>query len=144
MSQDQYKFLLSEQDIPTHWYNMNADMPMPPTPVLNPQTKEPITPEFLNVLFPMSLIEQEMSTERYIEIPEEVREIYKLWRPTPLIRAVAMIPPTSEPARRRSRRVRGCRGSDSLRVPPGARARDAWSDQRAAPSQSSATCQGAR
>ena len=60
---------------------------MPPAPVLNPQTLEPITPEFLNVLFPMSLIMQEVSTDRYIDIPEEVREIYKLWRPTPLIRA---------------------------------------------------------
>ncbi len=59
----------------------------PTTPVLNPHTKEPITPEFLNVLFPMSLIEQEMSTERFIDIPEEVREIYKLYRPTPLLRA---------------------------------------------------------
>jgi len=87
MSNDQYKFLLSEQDLPKQWYNIRADMPVPSPPVLNPQTKEPITPEFLNVLFPMSLIEQEMSTDRYIDIPEEVREIYKLWRPTPLIRA---------------------------------------------------------
>jgi len=87
MSKDQYKFLLSDRDIPKQWYNISADMPMGPTPVLNPHTKEPVTAEFLNVLFPMSLIEQEMSTERYIDIPEEVREIYKLWRPTPLIRA---------------------------------------------------------
>jgi tryptophan synthase beta chain len=62
-------------------------MPVPPTPVLHPQTKEPVTPDFLSVLFPMELIQQEVSTERYIDIPEEVREIYKLWRPTPLIRA---------------------------------------------------------
>jgi len=87
MSKEQYKFLLNESDLPKQWYNMNADMPMEPTPVLHPHTMEPITPEFLNVLFPMSLIEQEMSTDRYIDIPEEVREIYKLWRPTPLIRA---------------------------------------------------------
>ncbi len=87
MSEEQYKFLCDEFDLPKQWYNINADMPVPPTPVLNPHTKEPITAEFLNVLFPMSLIEQEMSTERYIDIPEEVREIYKLWRPTPLIRA---------------------------------------------------------
>jgi tryptophan synthase beta chain len=87
MSKDQYKFLMSENDIPTHWYNINADMPVEPAPVLNPQTMEPVTPEFLNVLFPMSLIMQEVSTERYIDIPDEVREIYKLWRPTPLIRA---------------------------------------------------------
>jgi tryptophan synthase beta chain len=87
MSKEQYKYLLSENDLPKHWYNINADMPVAPTPVLHPISKEPITPEFLNVLFPMSLIEQEMSTDRYIDIPEEVREIYKLWRPTPLIRA---------------------------------------------------------
>ena len=87
MSKEHYKYLLNEQDLPKQWYNISADMPIKPTPVLNPQTKEPITPEFLNVLFPMSLIEQEMSTDRYIDIPEEVREIYKLWRPTPLIRA---------------------------------------------------------
>ena len=87
MSNDQYKFLLSEQELPKQWYNVSADMPVPPTPVLHPHTKELVTPEFLNVLFPMSLIMQEVSTERYIDIPEEVREIYKLWRPTPLIRA---------------------------------------------------------
>lgn len=81
------RYLLDESDLPKYWYNINADMPVPPTPVLHPQTKEPVTPEFLNVLFPMELIQQEVSTERYIEIPEEVREIYKLWRPTPLIRA---------------------------------------------------------
>lgn len=87
MSNDQYKYLLSEHDMPKEWYNVSADMPVPPTPTLHPQTMEPVTPEFLNVLFPMSLIMQEVSTERFIDIPEEVREIYKLWRPTPLIRA---------------------------------------------------------
>jgi tryptophan synthase beta chain len=87
MSKDQVKYLLNETDIPKHWYNINADMPVPQAPVLNPQTLEPVTPEFLNVLFPMSLIQQEISTDRYIDIPAEVREIYKLWRPTPLIRA---------------------------------------------------------
>jgi tryptophan synthase beta chain len=87
MSKDQVKYLLNETDIPKHWYNINADMPVPQAPVLNPQTLEPVTPEFLNVLFPMSLIQQEISKDRYIDIPAEVREIYKLWRPTPLIRA---------------------------------------------------------
>ncbi len=81
------RFLLSESDLPKYWYNINADMPVPPAPVLHPQTLEPVTPDFLAVLFPMELILQEVSTERYIEIPEEVREIYKLYRPTPLIRA---------------------------------------------------------
>lgn len=84
---DQTKFLLGESDIPKFYYNINADNPVPPSPVLNPQTMEPVTPDFLSVLFPMELIMQEVSTERYIEIPSEVREIYKLWRPTPLIRA---------------------------------------------------------
>jgi tryptophan synthase beta chain len=84
---DQIRFNLSENDIPKFWYNVSADSPVPPTPVLNPQTKEPVTPEFLSVLFPMPIIMQEISQERYIQIPDEVREIYKLYRPTPLIRA---------------------------------------------------------
>ncbi len=83
----QTKFLLNESDLPKTWYNINADMPVPPAPVLNPQTKEPVTPDFLSVLFPLELIMQEVSTDRYIDIPEEVREIYRLWRPTPLVRA---------------------------------------------------------
>ena len=81
------RFILGENDLPKFWYNINADNPIPPAPVINPQTMEPVTPDFLSVLFPMELILQEISTERFIEIPEPVREIYKLWRPTPLIRA---------------------------------------------------------
>ena len=84
---DLTRFNLSESDLPKFWYNVNADSPVPPTPVLHPGTKQPVTPDFLSVLFPMDLILQEISTERYIEIPEEVLEIYKLYRPTPLIRA---------------------------------------------------------
>ncbi|MCA9865115.1 MAG: TrpB-like pyridoxal phosphate-dependent enzyme [Anaerolineae bacterium] len=84
---EQTKFLLDESKLPKAWYNINADMPTPPQPVLHPGTLEPVTPDFLAVLFPMALILQEISTERYIEIPEPVREIYKLWRPTPFIRA---------------------------------------------------------
>lgn len=84
---DQTRFSLNESDLPKFWYNINADSPVPPTPVLHPGTLEPVTPDFLSVLFPMDLIMQEISTERYIEIPEEVREIYKLYRPTPLLRA---------------------------------------------------------
>jgi tryptophan synthase beta chain len=87
MSSDQIHFNLSESDIPRFWYNIAADSPVAPTPVLNPATFEPVTPDFLSVLFPMELIMQEISTERYIQIPDEVREIYQLWRPTPLIRA---------------------------------------------------------
>lgn len=81
------KYLLNETDLPTNWYNINADIPVAPQPVLHPQTLEPVTPDFLAQIFPMSLIEQEVSTDRYIPIPEEVREVYRLWRPTPLIRA---------------------------------------------------------
>jgi tryptophan synthase beta chain len=83
----QTRFLLGETDIPKFWYNVMADSPVPMNPVLHPQTLEPVTPDFLSVLFPMELILQEISSERYIQIPEEVLEIYKLWRPTPLIRA---------------------------------------------------------
>ncbi|MDI6694365.1 MAG: TrpB-like pyridoxal phosphate-dependent enzyme [Anaerolineales bacterium] len=81
------RFLLGEADVPKFWYNINADMPVPPAPVLHPQTMEPVTPDFLSVLFPMELILQEVSTERFIPIPDEVREVYKLYRPTPLLRA---------------------------------------------------------
>ncbi len=84
---EQTKFLLDESQLPQAWYNINADMPVPPQPVLHPGTLEPVTPDFLAVLFPMALILQEISAERYIEIPEPVREVYKLWRPTPFIRA---------------------------------------------------------
>jgi len=84
---DSTKPVLPESEIPKAWYNINADIPVAPAPVLHPQTMEPVTPDFLSVLFPMSLIMQEISTERYIEIPEPVRDIYRLWRPTPLFRA---------------------------------------------------------
>ena len=86
-NQDQTRYHLSESDIPRFWYNMNADSPVPPTPVFNPVTKELITKESLEALFPLALIEQETTMERYVTIPEEVREIYKLYRPTSLIRA---------------------------------------------------------
>lgn len=84
---DQTRFLLNETDLPKFWYNVQADSPVPPTPVLHPGTLEPVTPDFLSVLFPMELIMQEIASDRFIPIPEEVREIYKLYRPTPLIRA---------------------------------------------------------
>jgi tryptophan synthase beta chain len=86
----QYKFLLDESKLPPAWYNINADLPVPPQPVLHPQTLQPVTPDFLSVLFPMSLIMQEVSPERWIEIPEPVRDVYKLWRPTPMFRAVRL------------------------------------------------------
>ncbi|MFA7097145.1 MAG: TrpB-like pyridoxal phosphate-dependent enzyme [Gammaproteobacteria bacterium] len=82
----QTKILLDESDIPTHWYNVVADMPNPPAPPLGPDGK-PIGPEALQAIFPMALIEQEVSADRWIPIPEPVREIYRLWRPSPLFRA---------------------------------------------------------
>ena len=85
--EEQTKFLLNDSDIPHTWYNINADSPVKPEPVFNPMNNEPVTPDFLSVLFPMGLIEQEISMDRYIDIPDEVREAYKLYRPTPLIRA---------------------------------------------------------
>lgn len=95
---DQYRFLLNESDIPRQWYNAVADSPAAPAPVLNPQTKEPVTPEFLSALFPMELIMQEVSSDRFIDIPEEVREIYKLYRPTPLMRAIRLEKALGTPA----------------------------------------------
>jgi len=84
------KALLSEDEIPTHWYNIVADLPSPPPPHLHPGTREPLTPEDLAPLFPPGMIEQELSTERWIEIPEEVRDIYRLWRPSPFHRALRL------------------------------------------------------
>ncbi len=84
---DETRFLLNETDLPRFWYNIQGDSPLAPTPVLRPDTLEPVTPDFLSVLFPMELILQEVSTERFIPIPDEVREVYKLYRPTPLLRA---------------------------------------------------------
>ena len=81
------KILLKERELPTHWYNIAADLPQPLQPPLNPDTREPIDPGDLAPIFPRSLIEQEISQERWIEIPEEVREVLRLWRPTPLYRA---------------------------------------------------------
>jgi tryptophan synthase beta chain len=85
-----HKYLLTERELPTHWYNILPDMVAtggPPPPPLHPGTHQPIGPADLAPLFPMSLIAQEVSQERFIEIPEPVREIYKLWRPSPLYRA---------------------------------------------------------
>jgi tryptophan synthase beta chain len=84
---DTTKFLLAESDIPTHWINLLPDLPGDPLPPLHPGTKEPAGPDDLSPIFPMGLILQEVSPEPAIEIPEEVREVYKLWRPAPLYRA---------------------------------------------------------
>ncbi|RMF99998.1 MAG: TrpB-like pyridoxal phosphate-dependent enzyme [Nitrospirae bacterium] len=81
------KILLSERDIPRKWYNIMADMPNLPKPPLHPGTKQPVGPDDLSAIFPMALIEQEVSQERWIDIPEEVLDIYSLWRPSPMYRA---------------------------------------------------------
>jgi tryptophan synthase beta chain len=81
------KILLDETEIPTRWYNIQADLPSPPPPVIHPGTGQPIGPQDLAPLFPMELIKQEVSQERWIEIPEEIRDVLRLWRPTPLFRA---------------------------------------------------------
>ncbi|MFC1908093.1 TrpB-like pyridoxal phosphate-dependent enzyme [Chloroflexota bacterium] len=80
-------YFLDQKDMPTHWYNIQADLPKPLSPPLHPATGKPLTPDDLTPLFPMELIKQEVSTERWIEIPEEVQEVYKTWRPTVLHRA---------------------------------------------------------
>jgi tryptophan synthase beta chain len=81
------RYLLGEQQIPTHWYNIIPDMPGPLAPVIHPRTLRPVTPQDMLPLFPPALLEQEMSSERWIRIPDEVRDIYRLWRPSPLYRA---------------------------------------------------------
>ncbi|NNC93182.1 MAG: TrpB-like pyridoxal phosphate-dependent enzyme, partial [Acidimicrobiia bacterium] len=81
------KIMLDESEIPTQWYNIIPDLPAPPPPPLHPGTHEPIGPDDLAPLFPMELIGQEVSQDRYIDIPGEVLDVYRLWRPTPLYRA---------------------------------------------------------
>ena len=93
------KIILTENEIPEHWYNIVADMPNKPLPPLDPGTKEPIGPEALAPLFPMELIMQEVSTEQYIEIPDEVRDLYKIWRPTPMFRAYGLEKALDTPAK---------------------------------------------
>ena len=93
------KYLLDERDIPRYWYNIVADLPVPPPPVLHPATHQPVGPEDLAPIFPMAVIEQEVSREREIEIPEPVRDIYRQWRPSPLYRARRLEKVLDTPAR---------------------------------------------
>ncbi len=93
------KILLPEKDIPKQWYNIMADMPHIPGPPLHPATKKPVGPDDLAAIFPMSLIEQEMSAERWVTIPDEVLDIYTLWRPAPLFRAKRLEAVLKTPAR---------------------------------------------
>src|SRR3970040_582121 len=84
------RFILPEDELPRAWYNINPDMPVSPGPVLHPATKEPVTPDFLTALFPMRFVQEAVSSERFIEIPEPVRELYRLYRPSPLHRALRL------------------------------------------------------
>jgi tryptophan synthase beta chain len=93
------KFVLDEADMPTQWYNVVADLPEPPPPPLHPGTGEPVGPDDLAPLFPMALIMQEVSADRFIPIPEEVQEVYRLWRPSPLFRAHRLEKALGTPAR---------------------------------------------
>src|SRR5436305_4310253 len=99
MAEETTKFLLSERDIPTHWVNVLPDLPGDPLPPLHPGTKEPAGPDDLSPIFPMGLILQEVSQEPEIEIPEQVRDTYELWRPTPLHRARRLERELDTPAR---------------------------------------------
>lgn len=96
---DTIKYLLSEEQMPKDWYNLAADLPVPLPAVLHPGTMQPVGPDDLAPLFPMSLIAQEVSTERYIEIPEPVQEVFRQWRPSPLFRARRLEKALGTPAR---------------------------------------------
>ena len=93
------KILLDESEMPRKWYNVMPDMPQPAPPPLNPATGEPIGPEALAPLFPMGLIEQEVSADSWIDIPEEILDVYRLWRPTPLVRARRLEKALNTPAK---------------------------------------------
>lgn len=97
MSQD-IRFDLTQKDVPQAWYNIAADLPEPLPPPLHPGTKQPVTPDMMTAIFPENLVMQEMSAERWVEIPQPVREVYALWRPTPLLRAVRLEKALQTPA----------------------------------------------
>src|SRR5438552_14948185 len=96
---DTVKYVLSEDQLPTSWYNIAADLPSPPPPALHPGTKQPLGPADLAPLFPMALIEQEVSTAEWIDIPGPVLDVYRMYRPTPLIRAKRLEKALKTPAR---------------------------------------------
>ena len=95
----QHKYLLNEDQMPTQWYNIVPDLPEPPPPALHPGTREPAGPEDFAPLFPMDLIMQEVSQDSYIDIPGEVLDVYKIWRPSPLFRATRLEAMLDTPAR---------------------------------------------
>src|SRR5574344_2506370 len=93
------KIMLPENEMPTQWYNITADMKNQPLPMLNPATKQPVKPEEMEGLFAKGCVEQEFTKERYIEIPDEVRTLYKIYRPTPLVRASGLEKALDTPAK---------------------------------------------
>jgi len=93
------KIVLEEKDMPTQWYNIVADMPHRPQPMLHPQTRQPLTPEELMPLFSEESARQEFATERFIDIPDQVRDLYRIWRPTPLVRASGLEKALDTPAK---------------------------------------------
>ncbi len=95
----QHKYLLQEADMPRSWYNVIADLPSPPPPPLHPGTLQPVGPDDLAPLFPVALIGQEVTADRYVPIPEDVLDVYRLWRPTPLFRARRLEKDLGTPAR---------------------------------------------
>jgi tryptophan synthase beta chain len=99
MPLEQHKYTLDESEMPTRWYNLIPDLPSPPPPPLHPGTHEPVGPDDLAPLFPMDLIGQEVSSDSYIDIPEEIQDVYRLWRPTPLYRAHRLERSLGTPAR---------------------------------------------
>lgn len=99
MAELQHKILLDESQLPTQWYNVVPDLPSPPPPPLHPGTLQPVGPDDLAPLFPMDLIAQEVTTERFVDIPGEVLDVYKLWRPSPLYRAHRLEKALGTPAR---------------------------------------------
>ena len=93
------KILLTEDEMPTQWYNVIPDLPSPPPPALHPGTLQPAGPDDFAPLFPMALIEQEVTSQRYVDIPGGVLDIYRLWRPSPLFRAHRLEKALGTPAR---------------------------------------------
>ena len=99
MAEVQHKIMLDESQMPTQWYNLVPDLPSPPPPPLHPGTLQPVGPEDLAPLFPDDLIAQEVTTDRYVDIPGEVLDVYRLWRPSPLYRAHRLEKALGTPAR---------------------------------------------
>src|SRR5215469_10177799 len=95
----QVKYLLPESEMPRNWYNVVASLPSPPPPPLHPGTRQPVGPDDLAPLFPAALIAQEVTGEQFVPIPDDVLDVYRLWRPTPLFRARRLERDLGTPAR---------------------------------------------